>query len=73
MAQIAADMIDQLTQQANQLGGAQSDLRAETENATGGQGDELKEQQDQLNQAIEELWRISIRLPGAGEVPGACD
>ncbi len=55
MAQIAADMIDQLTQQANQLGGAQSDLRAETENATGGQGDELKEQQDQLNQSIEEL------------------
>ena len=55
MAQIAADMIDQLTQQANQLGGSQSDLRAQTENATGGQGDELKEQQDQLNQSIEEL------------------
>ena len=55
MAQIAADMIDQLTQQANQLGGSQSDLRAETEKATGGQGDELKEQQDQLNQSIEEL------------------
>jgi len=55
MAQIAADMIDQLTQQANQLGGAQSDLRTETENATGGQGEELKEQQDQLNHGIEEL------------------
>jgi len=55
MSQIAADMIDQLTKQAEQLGSAQSELRKETGQASSGQGQGLKEEQDAINQEINDL------------------
>jgi len=55
MSQIAADMIDQLTKQAEQLGSAQSQLRSETGEASAGQGPGLKEEQDAINQEINDL------------------
>ena len=55
MSQLAADLVDQLTQKANQLGEAQGNLRGETENAGGGQGERLREEQESLNDGVEDL------------------
>jgi len=57
MSQLAADMVDQLTKMAEQLGESQGNLRGETENAGGGQGDKLRDQQDSLNDGIEDLLK----------------
>ena len=55
MSQLAADMVDQLTKMAEQLGDAQGNLRGETENAGGGQGEKLRENQESINQGVEDL------------------
>ncbi len=55
LSRLAADMVDQLTKLAEQLGEGQGNLRGETENAKGGQGERLRDQQESLNQGIEEL------------------
>ena len=55
MSQLAADLVDQLASQAEQLGDGQANLRSETENADGGQGERLRQDQESLNQGIEDL------------------
>ena len=55
MSQLAADMIDQLTNQAEQLGEGQGQLSGKTENAKGGHGEKLREEQESLNEGIEDL------------------
>ena len=55
MSKLAADMVDQLTEMAEQLGEGQGNLRGETENAKGGQGERLREEQDSLNEGLEDL------------------
>ena len=55
MSQLAADMIDQLTSRAEQLGEGQGQLSGKTENAKGGQGEKLREEQESLNEGIEDL------------------
>jgi hypothetical protein len=55
MSKLAADMVDQLTGMAEHLGKGQGNLRGETENAKGGQGEPLREEQDSLNEGLEDL------------------
>ncbi|MDG1173201.1 MAG: hypothetical protein P8M67_02775, partial [Opitutales bacterium] len=55
MAGIAAEMVEKLTQQAKQLGKGQGNLRQKTDNAQGGQGERLREEQDSLNGGLEKL------------------
>ena len=55
MAQLSAKMVDQLTQRANQLEQGQGNLQQKTNNAGGGQGEKLRQEQNSLNGGIEEL------------------
>lgn len=57
MAKLAADMVEQLTEQAQQLGQQQGNLRGETENAQGGQGEPLRDEQQSLNGGVEDLMQ----------------
>lgn len=55
MSQLAADLVDQLTSRAEQLGEGQGNLRAQTNDAGGGQGERLRQDQESLNQGVEQL------------------
>ena len=55
MSQLAADMVDQLTRMAEELGEGQGALRGETENAKGGEGERLRDEQESLNGGVEDL------------------
>jgi len=62
MSQLAADMIDQLTSQAEQLGEGQGQLSGKTENGKGGQGEKLREEQESVNEGIEDLLENIERM-----------
>ena len=55
MSQLAADLVDQLTSRAEQLGEGQGNLRAQTDDAGGGQGERLRQDQESINQGVEQL------------------
>lgn len=55
MAALAGSMVDQLAQEASGLSQSQRDLLDETQEANPGDGEPLKERQDQLNQEAMEL------------------
>ncbi len=55
MAGIAADMVEQLAEQAGGLAQGQRQLGKSTEQAKPGDGEDLKHRQEQLNDLVEEL------------------
>ena len=55
MAGLAAGMVDQLSSEAGGLASQQRDLAQDTEKAKPGQGELLKDQQDELNEQAQEL------------------
>jgi len=55
MSQVAADRVDQLTQEANELGENQGELKSKTNMAGRGDGGELRQEQEGLNRKIDEL------------------
>lgn len=55
MSQLSAKMVDQLTQRAKQLEQGQGNLQQKTDNAGGGEGEKLRQNQDSLNGGLEEL------------------
>ena len=55
MSSLAAGMVDQLQAQASGLAGKQRQLGEETENAKEGQGEDLKGDQEELNELAKEL------------------
>ena len=55
MAALAAEMVEQLQSGASGLAKEQRELGDETEGATEGQGEELKDQQEKLNDLAQEL------------------
>lgn len=55
MAALAAGMVDQLQENASELAGEQRQLGEETDNAKEGQGENLKDQQEDLNSLAQEL------------------
>ena len=52
---MAADMVDRLTQEAGELSEAQGRLRGKTNDAQGGAGEKLRQEQESLNEGIEKL------------------
>ena len=55
MAGLAAGIVDQLSSEAGGLASAQRDLAEDTEKAKPGQGETLKDEQDELNERAKEL------------------
>ncbi len=55
IAGVAAEMLEALKSQADQLADGQGGLRKRTENAQGGQGERLRGEQEGLNEGIENL------------------
>jgi hypothetical protein len=57
MAQLAANMVEELTEQAQQLGQQQGNLRQKTDHAQGGQGEPLRDEQQSINGGVENLMQ----------------
>lgn len=55
MAALAGNMVDQLSEGASGLSENQRELQGETQGASPGKGDALKEEQDELNSAAQDL------------------
>ena len=60
MAALAGKMVDQLSEGASGLSENQRELQGETQGASPGKGDALKEEQDELNSAAQDLSLIHI-------------
>ena len=57
MASLAGSMVDQLSEGAGGIAESQREIQSETQGASSGKGDKLKEKQDQLNQAAADLLK----------------
>ena len=55
MATLAAGMVDALQNQASELAGQQKDLAEDTSNAKDGEGENLKDRQEGLNESVDDL------------------
>ena len=55
MAALAAGMVDALQNQASELAGQQRDLAEDTSNAKDGEGENLKDRQEGLNDSVDDL------------------
>ena len=55
MAALAAGMVDALQNQASELAGQQKDLAEDTSNAKDGEGENLKDRQEGLNESVDDL------------------
>ena len=55
MAALAAGMVDALQNQASELAGQQKDLAEDTSNAKDGDGENLKDRQEGLNESVDDL------------------
>ena len=68
MAGLAAGMVDQLSSEAGGLASSQRDLAEDTEKAKPGQGESLKDEQDELNErAMELLEKIDQTARALGD------